>query len=193
MRARLFVALPLTDRVSARLGEEVERLRMAGPGVQWVSPERMHITLRFVGEVDVRETVLITQALTAIAKASHPLDLVIKGIGSFPEEGRPRVIIARVVGVDDAAGAALEELRRTVDTALRELGHRPEKGGFAPHVTLGRVTASAEVAELVERMGPARRREFAHFSVRSMVLFETSEAYGQPVYIPLHTVPLGRG
>ncbi len=125
---RLFVALDPPD--SARLS--LVRLCNGVPGAKWVPPDQLHLTLRFIGEVDNGTFADIADALAAVSVA--PFSLRLSGVGHFPPRGAPKVLWA---GVDDGVPAA--RLHDEIETRLRRLGLAPDSRKFAPHVTLARL------------------------------------------------------
>ena len=132
---RAFVAILLPDTVRAALGVEIERLRAFGRNVSWVAPDNLHVTLKFLGNVEPARLDDAVSALTVAAAVVAPFELAIVGLGAFPSPTRPRVLWA---GLADGAGAAAK-LARSVDSALAGHGFPPEDRPFAGHITLGRV------------------------------------------------------
>jgi 2''-5'' RNA ligase len=124
---RLFTALALPDEVAQPL-----LLMQAGvPGARWQKREQLHLTLRFIGEVDGAEANAIDDALAAITAPSFTLEL--KGVGSFGGKN-PRDLWAGA-----APNEALVHLNRKIESALQRIGLEPEARKFTPHVTLARL------------------------------------------------------
>lgn len=124
---RLFVAVDLPDEVTAQL----ERLCIGLPAIRWLGPDQLHLTLRFIGEVEHALFYEVGEALASISL--RPFELRLKGLGLFPHRGAPHTLW---VGVDEAA--ELGQLKRRVDRVLEEAGVAPERRKFTPHVTIGR-------------------------------------------------------
>lgn len=142
---RLFVALELPRPVLDALEAQQARLQedAAGRAVRWVRPEGIHLTLKFLGELPASRQADIIRAVEAAADGHGPLVLEAAGLGCFPNASRPRVVWAGLAG--DLAG--LEALQGSVERALGPLGFPPEKRGFSPHLTLGRVRREASPSE----------------------------------------------
>lgn len=102
--------------------------------LSWVTEDRLHLTLRFLGERSPEEVARLGDALAERAAPHAPLLLNIGGVGAFPSFRRPRVIWMGI-----AADPKLELLRHDVELACGALGVEPEGRAFRPHVTLGRV------------------------------------------------------
>ncbi len=125
---RLFVAVPLPEAVRERLAG----LRTGLPGARWVSADNMHVSLRFVGEVDEGVAEDLDAALSAVHGPAF--DLSLAGVGCFQSGRRVRVVWASVDG-----SAALTHLHGKVESAVVRSGFGPEGRKFKPHVTLARL------------------------------------------------------
>jgi len=124
---RLFVALTLPEDVRQRLAGLANGL----PGARWVKPENLHLTLRFLGEVD---NLAAADMDDALAKIQCPgFDLNLNGVGHF---GDGRKLRALWVGVE--ANAELMRLQEKIEQALIRVGLPPEPRKFKPHITLAR-------------------------------------------------------
>lgn len=126
---RLFVALDLPDLV-------VQQLSLVGggiPGARWSPPQNLHITLRFIGEVDGGTKRQIEAALDRVDHEA--LSVQLGGVGHFPPRGVPRSLWAGV-----APNPSLADLAAKIDRSLvTEVGLDPDPRNFAPHVTLARL------------------------------------------------------
>lgn len=134
---RLFVALPLSDVWRIAVGELLGRLRSRDEGseVRWVKPEGVHLTLRFLGEVDDARLDALGEALDKAVSGHEAPHLAPGALGAFPNLSRPRVVW---VGLEES-GQRLAPLQVAVEKAVRRLGWPREKRAFRPHLTLGRV------------------------------------------------------
>ena len=127
---RLFVALALPDPVA----ESLLALQGGVPGARWMTRERLHVTLRFIGEVDGRDAIAIDDALATIRAPRFSLEL--KGIGEFGGKN-PRALWAGV-----REGEQVAHLQRKIESAVQRIGLPPEARKFVPHVTLARLRGS---------------------------------------------------
>lgn len=131
---RAFVAIALDEQVRERVAC-VQRELMRGAGkVAWVAPERAHLTLRFIGEVEPAQLPELESSLQE-AIVHPPFELSLQGVGAFPTWSRPRVVW---LGVDEGR-AEVEAIARQVSQAVTNAGFAPADHPFRPHVTLGRV------------------------------------------------------
>jgi 2'-5' RNA ligase len=138
---RLFVAVnrPAAERRAAY--EAAAPLRAARLPVKWIGEDSIHVTLRFLGEVDEAKVAPIGDALAAAVRAARPFDVGLGGVGAFPSLARPRVVW---LGVE--RHPALELLANDVELALMGLDFEPELRPFHPHLTLGRAERNARPA-----------------------------------------------
>ena len=128
---RLFIAVDLPETIR----ENLESMSFGIPGAKWVSPEQMHLTVRFIGEVDGALFRDIKNILGEVSLASFILQL--KGVGFFPPRGAPRVLW---VGMEKSE--PLQLLRKKIDSRLLQVGVEPEGRKFSPHISLARLKNS---------------------------------------------------
>ncbi|MEM0361426.1 MAG: RNA 2',3'-cyclic phosphodiesterase [Sulfolobales archaeon] len=134
---RLFIAVEVEDRnVFEKILNIKKRVEACSSevGLKAVEDENLHITLRFIGEVD---EALVSDVIKALECVSNYRKFLIrfKGVGAFPSVGRPRVVW---LGVTEGV-TQLKLIRDCVEVGLRRLGLRPEREEFTPHLTLARV------------------------------------------------------
>lgn len=156
---RLFVAVDLPEPHKAR----VAALKTPLAGARWVPPDQIHLTLRFLGEVDEEGIASLKQALEEIRFDPFPLALL--GVGHFPQGHHPRVLWA---GVEPSS--PLDDLYGALERALEGAGFPPEERRFSPHITLARLHGTpAGAVELFEN----DNRAFAlvPFPVERFVLY----------------------
>ncbi len=136
-KLRIFVAIPLPQSLREELDTVQYRLQGKVPhrSVRWVSPEGIHLTLKFLGDTPQDEIPTVREALTVVARHAPPFTLTAEGLGCFPSPRRPRVLW---VGVRETSGR-LKALSKAIEEGMTSLGYKPERHGFTPHLTLGRV------------------------------------------------------
>jgi len=179
---RLFVAVELSAEVRAAAARLVDELRQrchrVAPRarVSWVPTERMHLTLRFIGEADQTRTRAIEQVLTPPFHA-RPFEIVLAGAGVFPGAGPPRVIWAGVLTGQDALTALCQE----VSARLASVGVPDEPRPFSAHLTLGRVRepAGLRTRSMLEGL---THRALGGSLVTDAVLFESRSGGQGPEY-----------
>ncbi|HIJ79446.1 MAG: RNA 2',3'-cyclic phosphodiesterase [Desulfobulbaceae bacterium] len=177
---RLFIAIDLPEQVAQDLG----RLCCGLPGARWVAPEQMHLTLRFVGEVDGALFREIKEGLAEIE--SPPFNLRLSGLGFFPPRKQPRVLWA---GVEPQAPVIA--LRNKVERAVVSLGLEPEGRKFSPHLTMARLreTPLARLTRYLAGNAMYASPEFTvnEFHLYSSVLTAKGAMHRQEASYPLAT------
>lgn len=189
---RSFIALEMPPQVKDFAAGLIRELKPTGADVKWVEPANLHLTLKFLGEVDPGATADIITAVERACAGRPPLELAAQGCGAFPGPRAPKVVwLGLVGGTDPLAGLA-----RAIEAALAPLGFEAEKRAFKPHLTLGRVrrprrggkapsTAplSRALAGLAGVAGPA-------FRAKGVTLLKSTLTGSGPIHEPLHRVTL---
>lgn len=166
---RCFAAVDLSEELETAAEDVLGDLRGRTAGVRWVRPEQLHVTLQFYGEQPPDVVEDLTAALLEATRPLRPAEVVLRGAGTFPPRGTPRVVW---LGLDDVDGG-LAKLHRAVTQASRELGFRPERRPFRPHLTLGRVRREARPAGLVEALAPYAQRTFGSCTIGELKLYRS--------------------
>jgi 2'-5' RNA ligase len=175
---RLFVALCLPETLRSRLCGLCAGL----PGARWVAPENLHLTLRFIGEVDGREAEDIDAALSGVRFPRFPLTLA--GVGEFADGRRLRSIW---VGVEN--NEMLERLQVKVEHAVQRAGRPPEQRKFKPHITLARFK-SHPGGRLQDYFAEHALFRGPPFEVTDFTLFSSFLAHEGAIYSPEAVYPL---
>ena len=152
-RTRTFIGVDIGSAIRASAVALQKELTKAGLGVKWVSPESMHVTLLFLGDVDDRDLHSVYKSVKSALTGEPSFSLRVSGVGAFPNARRPKVVWA---GVTDGA-EILQRMHAAIEEKMLDLGgYRTEERGYTPHLTLGRVNTTeagaAVAAELPKRM-----------------------------------------
>lgn len=182
---RLFVGVEtgpaVADAAAALIAHLRGRAESLAPRsrITWVTPERLHITVRFIGQADEEKTRDI-QAVLRPPMQMAPFTLAVAGTGAFPPSGPPRAIWA---GISDGLDA-LRGLEREVTARLARAGVAPEEREYRPHVTLGRVREAAglRASALLDARGDVR---LGATRVEAITLFESRLSSKGPTYVTL--------
>jgi 2'-5' RNA ligase len=153
--------------------------------VKWVAAENLHLSLKFLGDVEDAQEPALRSALQNVAKHSgRPIVLQVSGFGVFPDYRSPHVLWAGVT-----ADPALELLQHTVEQTFAPLGFPTEARPFRPHVTIGRAARSARPRDFAELEGMFDRLHFdATTTVAELDLMQSTTQPGGtgPVYQVRH-------
>lgn len=135
-QVRAFVALHISEAARQTLTGAIASLGAAiQQGVRWVDPNGIHLTLKFLGNIDAGLVEQVLDSMQQSARNSAPFSLELSGLGVFPDRRPPRVLWAGVGGDLDALGS----LQRELEGILGTQGFQREERGFNPHLTIGRV------------------------------------------------------
>lgn len=140
---RLFLAINLAPELRDAIYTAAAPLRAAAPHLSWTPAERLHLTVKFLGEQHAELEARLIPALDAAAAPHEAMRLDLHGIGAFPSFARARVIWA---GIEPSS--TLDALFHDVEDACAGTGLSREHRAFSPHVTLGRVRPRTPAAEL---------------------------------------------
>ncbi|MBI5046728.1 RNA 2',3'-cyclic phosphodiesterase [Candidatus Micrarchaeota archaeon] len=167
---RLFVALELPDEIKQKIQKTSEKLRqeLDSNSLSIVKPENMHLTLRFIGEVDEKTLEEIDRRLKQIK--FKPVDCSVKGVGVFPNEKHAKVIW---VGIESSG--KLESLATQVIQSLRGIGKEDRiEERFSAHITIARMKRNGKrKIELDEFLANNRTLEFGEVNVQKFELIES--------------------
>ena len=166
---RLFVALSLPDEVAASLA----LIQSGVPGARWSTREQMHLTLRFIGEVDGREANAVDDALSTISAPGFQLAL--KKVGQFGGRN-PSALWA---GVEPSE--ALFHLERKIESALQRSGLPPETRKFTPHVTLARLKGTPR-GRVMDYLTDHALFASSSFDVRGFILYSSQLTANGSIY-----------
>ena len=196
---RAFIAVELSQELRAAIAKSqgvvkdqlAKAMRRDAPDVriQWVRPESMHVTLKFLGNVVEDGVRDIEHAMQQVAHARAPFSLEVGGLGVFPDVRAPRILWVGMSGsVEELVGLAGD-----LDGALHDLGFAPETRPFQPHLTLarikersrdiGRVLAGSGLLEQVGAVG--------NLAVSALSLMKSDLKPSGAVYTRLFQVELG--
>lgn len=183
---RLFVAVNLPGSTRRAIWDAAAPLRAGRYPVRWVDPDGIHLTLKFLGDVDDAREDEVHRGLAAAAQGAKAFPLVLHGFGAFPTPQHPRVIW---VGCE--AAPPLELLQHRLEQEMARIGFPLEGRPFQPHLTLGRARRDAHprdfagIAEQLEALPFA-----ADVTARSVDLMQSTLTPGGAQYARRHAVEL---
>ena len=174
---RVFIAIELPEDVRKKLWEIERKLRPVTSSARWVSPDSIHLTLKFLGEVSETRLDDIDQALTGLTW--RPFQVSVHGIGFFPGTRSPRVFWAGLTA------STMEDLAKEIDTRMERFGFDREKRAFRPHVTLARAKGTRLDGALVESAKRFEDLDCGSFTVDRCVLIQSTLKPSGAVYTKL--------
>lgn len=178
---RLFYCLELPAPIQAELDRIVQPLRLADARVTWVRPENFHVTVKFLGEVNLTAVDALKALGTQIAPLFHKFELTFDTVGAFPSNQRPRVLW---IGCRQAP-QAIFDLQGRLERELTKMGFEAERR-FSPHVTVGRVknehtSRLVGFSKIISQIKPFECRA----PIASLTLMESQLSPGGAIYRPV--------
>jgi len=186
---RTFIAVEISSEVRGKTQKLISSLAASSANVKWVEPQSLHVTLKFLGNVEMLEVPEVCQAVAEAVADLPPFDVQFCGAGAFPSLERPRTVwVGMTRGTDEMVA-----LHDVLERRLAGLGFRSDGRRFRPHLTIGRVRNSS--TEEIEALAAllADQQDFIGGSgdVSEVVVFSSEQGREGPVYEPLSHAELG--
>lgn len=182
MKIRSFLAFDIPSKVTSKLAKLINDFSQKERSVKWVAPDKLHVTMKFFG--DVEEPLLLDQVSAKIfdaVKGFGSIKLTCEGIGVFPNWKYPRVIWAGFYGETDR----IMDLHDKLEGSLSTFNFKKDLRAFRVHLTLGRtngVLKNSPLVTLVEKLGPIK---FGEVAVDKLVLYKSVLTKTGSIYTPL--------
>ena len=141
---RTFIALEISDESRSSLAQLIESIKPELGKLSWVKPENIHLTMKFIGEIDEKMIPDIERELNHVAAKTSVMSVNIRSLGCFPNPRRARVLWAGLRGNLEQ----LEFLKRDVEESMTKIGLEKDNKKFSPHVTLARIKKPVDTARL---------------------------------------------
>jgi 2'-5' RNA ligase len=184
-RVRAFVAVEIPEAVRGALEDVAREVRAAWPGLRVIPAANIHVTLRFLGEIDRDQVGRIEPALARSLGDLAAGRFEVVGIGVFPDVRRPRVLWAGVGDGESLVRVAERVRQATLDLAPDE--DRP----FRAHATIGRFRGEAHRTALEPALEAHLGRRFGQVPLDEVVLMESLLGGPAPIYRGLARIRLG--
>jgi len=190
-QVRCFIAVELPEEVKAGFSRLQAQLKPGQFPVKWVNPYSIHLTLKFLGNVDADRTSQITEATAEAAQGVSPFNLEIKDLGVFPNPRRVQVIWVGISGEVDK----LLQLQKDIESSLAKLNFAPESRAFTPHLTLARVRDRAspdERQKLGQLIAGTKFEAIYTFPVEAIRLMRSQLTREGAIHSQISSVELGK-
>ena len=187
---RAFVAVKLPEPLTVLVSEVQQKLKARGLHIAWAAPGNVHLTLKFLGDIESTDIDPIADVMNACAQSMAPLTVAARGIGVFPDLRRPRVVWLGITG----DMPQLIAFQKDLDVGLTALGKgrfKPEDRPFKGHLTLGRIKAGLNSGILVKALRETGRVESLAFTVDAIHLIQSRLTSSGSIYTPLRCAVLG--
>jgi 2'-5' RNA ligase len=182
---RAFIAIELPDGLKSSIREYETRLNApAFRCAKWVAPASIHLTLKFLGQVNLKQVDEISRTTEMVVKHHRTFNLKTAGVGFFPDAARMRVFWLGLAGDIDK----LQSLQRQLEDLMAGLGFTREGRPFAAHLTLARMREDCSIADrrsLADAVGKFAFAPCFSMDVISVSLIRSQLTHGGPVYTNL--------
>ena len=190
---RVFIAIDIPEYVCRQLAEQITHFKQQIPPevIRWVNLKGIHLTLKFLGDVDPGKISQIVRLLESVVPLYAPFEVEVKGFGCFPNPRRPRVLW---VGVNESSGTLID-MQRGLESGFESMGFKREVRPFHPHLTIGRVKRNVErsdINHLSESLAKSEIGSFGRFQVEEICLIRSDLKPTGAVYSKLAAIGLER-
>ena len=182
---RAFIGLPASPEVRTRWAALLPKVRALGTKASWVAPENLHLTAKFLGDVDDARLHEVRAAMASSFEAMKPVTLDCEGIGFFPNERRPRVLFVKYSKDADLVSCQLD-----LEERLEALDFPREYRPFEVHLTLARIKVPWPPPAVQKVVDLLWRESWPGFPVTAAVLYESTLTPQGPIYSPVHSVEM---
>jgi 2'-5' RNA ligase len=180
---RGFIAIEIVESIRFELTSLLKKhIPAPSPGIRFVQPALIHLTLKFLGEVSAGQAAEISDCLASICATTAPFRFQVIGLGTFPSWDRPRTLWAGI-----KFPPALELLYHQIETAIFGIGFPREGRIFSPHITLARVSDHCNLVAIQKAIHPLKLIQDPNFGmnpVSVIVFFKSTLQPKGPIYTP---------
>ena len=184
---RTFVAITLHGSLHNTLSEIVSKLSSANAKVKWVKPENVHLTLKFLGNVEEERLPEVFSACERAAEGVSPIDLEMRALGCFPDTKSPRIVW---LGIERGV-EAVKRLQERVENEFTAVGFSREEKAFKAHLTIGRVKGKQGMSRLCRLLEEERNIFVGVMHAEKISVMKSKTLPAGPVYSEMKAIPLG--
>ena len=168
-KIRSFIAISLPQEIKNKITETQKSLMETKADVRWVNIDGIHLTLKFLADIERSQVKEILSAIKAASEGIKPFSLEIASVGAFPKIEYPRVVW---IGINDETNT-LKPIQKKIDENLSKIGFDREERDFKPHLTLGRVKSLKGKERLIPLILQAKDLSLGRFEVTEVLLMQS--------------------
>ena len=183
---RIFIAVDLPAKIQAEVSTFQDALKHTRASINWTRPESLHLTLKFLGEIEESRLSKIVNVVQSVTDSHRQMTLCLTGIGVFPHLRNPRIFWVGLDGETEKYASLAEE----IDLRLFELGFPREERSYKPHLTIGRFKSPLGASELISH-GLEYPLPVLSFRISEVTIMRSLLSPRAAVYTPLFKCPLG--
>jgi 2'-5' RNA ligase len=182
MTIRVFIAIEIDSEIKNKLSEYLSKLKRTGADVKWVAPENIHLSLKFIGDIEKEALINMNKVISDAVSSIEPFSISIGNIGAFPSLNKPRVVFVCV----QEQGNNLLKIYERLDKGVEPLGIKKESRKYVGHITLGRVKSQKNISKLKNTLNSETERYFGREKVTSLSLIQSRLTPTGPLYTRLN-------
>ena len=183
---RCFIAIEIPKTIQNQLAQIQGTLRNQIEKASWVKPGNIHLTLKFLGDIDPDDLESIGKAIERVTSHHRSFSLRVGGLGAFPNFARPRVLWAGI----KVGGNRVSVLARDINAALSDCGFPLDTKKFNPHLTLARLKERIDLRPYTNQYRQYDRMDGAEMSVTTISLIQSQLHPTGAIYSTLQSYPL---
>jgi len=187
---RAFIAIELPPKIKAYLSNIQNKLKTSGADVRWVNSKNIHLTLKFLGEIEDNLVLQINRVLEDVSLNKNSFIIRLDSLGAFPKINSPRIIWT---GIKPENQAVFYQIVEELEDKISVFGIPKENKPFSPHLTIGRIRSSFNREKLVKAMnvfGSEISKEKMEHRVTKLTLFKSTLTTQGPIYTALKEASL---
>lgn len=182
MAIRVFIAIEIDSEIKDKISEYLSKLKRTGADVKWVSPENIHLTVKFIGHIENEALIDLNKVINDAVSGIEPFSISIGNIGAFPNLNKPRVVFACV----QEQGNSLFNIYERLDKGVESLGIKKESKKYVGHITLGRVKSQRNISRLINTLNSGAEYHFGCEKITSLSLIQSRLTPTGPLYTRLN-------
>ncbi len=183
---RTFIAVEIGSPAREVILRFLKQLSVDLNGVRWTQPDQLHLTLKFIGDIDNRTLPEICNQMRTACGSVEAFSATLKGLGAFPKNKPPRVLW---VGFSEGS-EPLTLIHNHLESQLTGLGVPSEGRAYVPHLTLGRINRGADQEQIAARVARDVDTEFASFDISDVHLIASIRERNRMIYETIDSVAL---
>jgi 2'-5' RNA ligase len=184
---RSFIAIELPETAKSFLAGLQQDFKNCGADIRWVKPENIHLTLKFLGNIEEKQIDNIIKVIEKACSKYAAFNFRFSGVDVFPRRGSPRVLWVGMNGNETLTG-----LQQEIDIGLVKLGFERENRKFVPHLTLGRFKSSRGKVPLLDKIKSYKNNKSGLTDVSSVSLIKSDLSPAGARYTRIAEVSLGK-
>jgi 2'-5' RNA ligase len=183
---RTFIAVKIIPGQSLRNTINLLKTELSGELVKWFDIRDLHLTLKFLGDVDTKLLENIKKKMEIVSQNFPVFNLQLTGLGYFENNRQPSILFAKI-----EENKFFLELYKQLETQLLEIGFEKEKRSFKPHLTLARIKHLKIRNHFYTLLKNYDKNEFQESRIEEIILYQSTLTSSGPIYKPLKIVKLG--